>query len=29
MMLEKVRAGELGRVPENPPADGIIRAGWL
>lgn len=28
MMLKKVRAGELGRLPENAPADSI-RAGWL
>ena len=28
MMLDKVRAGELGRLPENATAD-IIRAGWL
>ena len=28
MMLEKVRAGELGRLPEDAPADSI-RAGWL
>jgi hypothetical protein len=28
-MLDRVRAGELGRPPEGPPADGVVRASWL
>ena len=29
MMLKKVRAGELGRAPEAPDEEGLVRTGWL
>lgn len=28
-LLARVRAGELGRPPDGPPSDGVVRTGWL